>query len=67
MNLIDRLIACESQGGVMLLGLDDFSCINLLNGHAFGNTVLRMFAQSPNASSPKERPCSASMATCSLS
>lgn len=46
MNLIDRLIACESQGGVMLLGLDDFSRINLLNGHAFGNTVLRMFAQS---------------------
>ena len=45
-NLIDRLIACESQGGVMLLGLDDFSRINLLNGHAFGNTVLRMFAQS---------------------
>ncbi len=30
----------------MLLGLDDFSRINLLNGHAFGNTVLRMFAQS---------------------
>ena len=34
MNLIDRLIACESQGGVMLLGLDDFSRINLLNGQA---------------------------------
>lgn len=30
----------------MLLGLDDFSRINSLNGHAFGNTVLRMFAQS---------------------
>ncbi len=40
MNLIDRLIACERMGGVMLLGLDDFSRINLLNGHAFGNTVL---------------------------
>lgn len=60
------LIACESQGGVMLLGLDDFSRINLLNGHAFGNTVLRMFAQSTQRLIPEGRPCSASMA-CSLS
>lgn len=30
----------------MLLGLDDFSRINLLNDHAFGNTVLRMFVRS---------------------
>ena len=45
-NLLDRLIGCGSEGGVMLLGLDDFSRINSLNGHAFGNTVLRMFAQS---------------------
>lgn len=44
--LLDRLIGCESEGGVMLLGLDDFSRINSLNGHAFGNTVLRQFAQS---------------------
>ena len=45
-DLVERLIGCESEGGVMLLGLDDFSRINSLNGHAFGNTVLRMFAQS---------------------
>lgn len=45
-TLLDRLIGCGSEGGVMLLGLDDFSRINSLNGHAFGNTVLRQFAQS---------------------
>ncbi|WP_270298179.1 GGDEF and EAL domain-containing protein [Eggerthella sinensis] len=45
-ELLDRLIGCESEGGVMLLGLDDFSRINSLNDHAFGNTVLRLFAQS---------------------
>lgn len=45
-TLLDRLIGCGSEGGVMLLGLDDFSRINSLNDHAFGNTVLRQFAQS---------------------
>lgn len=44
-DLIDRLIGCDSAGGVMLLGLDDFSRINSLNDHAFGNAVLRLFAQ----------------------
>ena len=40
MNLIDRLIACESQGGVMLLGLDEFSRFNVQTGDAVGYTVL---------------------------
>lgn len=35
----------HENGGIMLLGLDDFSRINALNDHIFGNTVLRQFAQ----------------------
>lgn len=34
-----------AKGGILLLGLDDFSRINALNDHIFGNTVLRQFAQ----------------------
>lgn len=45
-GLLERLVGCDSAGGVMLLGLDDFSRINSLNDHAFGNAVLRQFAQS---------------------
>ncbi len=35
----------EACGGVLLLGLDDFSRINALHDHIFGNGVLRQFAQ----------------------
>ncbi|WP_080798090.1 putative bifunctional diguanylate cyclase/phosphodiesterase [Arabiibacter massiliensis] len=45
LKLIDRLIAHGGSGGVMVLGLDDFSRINSLNDHAFGDGVLRQFAQ----------------------
>lgn len=45
-KLITGLIATENNpGGILLLGLDDFSRINALNDHIFGNTVLRQFAQ----------------------
>ena len=44
-KLIDRLVARGSAGGLILLGLDDFSRINSLNDHAFGDGVLRQFAQ----------------------
>lgn len=45
-KLITELIAAETNpGGILLLGLDDFSRINALNDHIFGNTVLRQFAQ----------------------
>ncbi|PNV68230.1 putative bifunctional diguanylate cyclase/phosphodiesterase [Enteroscipio rubneri] len=47
LQVLDRLLACERpSGGVLLLGLDDFSRVNSLNDHAFGNGVLRRFAQS---------------------
>lgn len=35
----------HDHGGILLLGLDDFSRINALNDHIFGNNVLRQFAQ----------------------
>ena len=35
----------NARGGILLLGLDDFSRINALNDHIFGNIVLRQFAQ----------------------
>ena len=42
LQVLDRLLACERpSGGVLLLGLDDFSRVNSLNDHAFGNGVLR--------------------------
>lgn len=44
--MLDRLLARERpSGGILLLGLDDFSRINSLNDHSFGNGVLRQFAQ----------------------
>ena len=46
LQVLDRLLAHERpSGGVLLLGLDDFSRINSLNDHSFGNGVLRQFAQ----------------------
>lgn len=33
------------SGGLILLGLDDFTKINTLNNHTFGDSVLRSFAQ----------------------
>ncbi|WP_244385987.1 putative bifunctional diguanylate cyclase/phosphodiesterase [Raoultibacter timonensis] len=45
-QVLDRMLARDRvAGGVLLLGLDDFSRINSLNDHAFGNVVLRVFAQ----------------------
>lgn len=35
----------EAKGGILLLGLDDFSRVNALHNHIFGNSVLRQFAQ----------------------
>lgn len=35
----------EAKSGILLLGLDNFSNINGLRGHDFGNAVLRQFAQ----------------------
>lgn len=35
----------QDQGGILLLGLDDFSRINALNNHIMGNSVLRQTAQ----------------------
>ncbi|MBX9034018.1 putative bifunctional diguanylate cyclase/phosphodiesterase [Gordonibacter massiliensis (ex Traore et al. 2017)] len=47
LQVLDRLLARNRmEGGILLLGLDDFSRINSLNDHAFGNGVLRQFAQS---------------------
>lgn len=47
LQVLDRLLARNRmEGGILLLGLDDFSRINSLNDHAFGNGVLRRFAQS---------------------
>lgn len=34
-----------SAGGILLLGMDDFKCINSLKDHIFGDSVLRQFAQ----------------------
>lgn len=53
LKLIDRLIAHESAGGLMVLGLDDFSRINSLNDHAFGDGVLRQFAQTTQRIMPE--------------
>ena len=46
LQVLDRLLARERpSGGILLLGLDDFSRINSLNDHSFGNGALRQFAQ----------------------
>ena len=46
LQVIDRILVDEyASGGILLLGLDDFSRINSLNDHSFGNAVLRQFAQ----------------------
>lgn len=47
LQVLDRMLLSDrAEGGVLLLGLDDFSRVNSLNDHAFGNVVLRVFAQS---------------------
>lgn len=35
----------ENRGGILLLGMDDFTRVNNLNDHIFGDMVLRQFAQ----------------------
>lgn len=54
LKLIDRLMARNSGGGVMLLGLDDFSRINSLNDHAFGDSVLRSISQTIQRTLPDD-------------
>lgn len=44
----------EAEGGILLLGLDDFVRINDLNSHIFGDAVLRQFAQSIQQLLPAE-------------
>lgn len=43
----------DARGGILLLGLDDFSRINALQDHIFGNSVLRQFAQTVQGSLPE--------------
>lgn len=55
LQVLDRMLAREgARGGVLLLGLDDFSRINSLNDHTFGNVVLRVFAQGVQRILPDE-------------
>lgn len=42
---VSRLLKQGGGGGLMLLGLDDFTRINNLNDHIFGDMVLRQLAQ----------------------
>lgn len=42
---VTRLLKQGNGGGLMLLGLDDFTRVNNLNDHIFGDMVLRQFAQ----------------------
>lgn len=42
---VTRLLKQGNGGGFMLLGLDDFTRVNNLNDHIFGDMVLRQFAQ----------------------
>lgn len=44
----------HAEGGILLLGLDDFVRINDLNSHIFGDAVLRQFAQSVQQLLPPE-------------
>lgn len=41
-----------AKGGILLLGLDNFTRINNLNNHIFGDSVLRQFAQAVQALLP---------------
>lgn len=43
---VDHLLEKKKNGGLLLIGLDDFVRINDLNTHMFGDAVLRQFAQS---------------------
>lgn len=44
-RLVEKYLEESCQGGILLLGLDDFAGINNLKGHAFGDSALRLFAQ----------------------
>lgn len=44
-DTVNVLLNKQAAGGILLLGLDDFSHINKLNNHIFGDAVLRQFAQ----------------------
>ncbi len=55
LHVLDRMLSRGgARGGVLLLGLDDFSRINSLNDHTFGDVVLRVFAQSVQRLLPDE-------------
>lgn len=51
---IIKLLEEEDEGGILLLGLDDFKRINNLNHHIFGDVVLRQFAQVVQEMIPKK-------------
>lgn len=43
---VNRFLKLEdAKGGIIMLGIDDFTRINSLNNHMFGDLVLRQFAQ----------------------
>lgn len=44
-RLVEKYLEESRPGGILLLGLDDFAGINNLKGHAYGDSVLRLFAQ----------------------
>lgn len=54
-KLVTRYMELEgARGGIILLGLDDFSRINALQDHIFGNSVLRQFAQTVQGNLPEK-------------
>lgn len=44
-RVVEECLSEGREGGLLLLGLDDFSGINNLKGHTYGDSVLRQFAQ----------------------
>ena len=44
-RVVEECLSEGQSGGILLLGLDDFSGINNLKGHIYGDSVLRQFAQ----------------------
>ena len=51
---VSRMLKQGDKGGLMLVGLDDFTRINNLNDHIFGEMVLRQFAQDVQSRLPPE-------------
>ena len=49
-RVVEECLSEGQSGGILLLGLDDFSGINNLKGHIYGDSVLRQFAQNVQSS-----------------